>query len=245
MGAAADTDVFHEEENASSVPPAEYCPVSIGAKLIGDRWTLLIIRELIGGALGFNEIHRGLPGLNRTMLAERLRYLERLGAVRRTTARPGMRSAYRLTPSGADLRDVIVAIGAWTVQWHFPEPAEVDTDVPSLLWRMYQGIRRDLLPNGRIVLEFRFPETDPSRGWIRIDPKGSRVCVGTPEGRADLIVEAAPRVLSEVWFGFRDFTDAVREGAIVVDGPASLTRELPGWFQKSAFADMVKAKRSG
>lgn len=233
------------DPQGESVPPAEYCPVSIGAKLIGDRWTLLIVRELIVGARGFNEIHRGLPGLNRSMLAGRLRYLERLGAVCRTNPRPGVRSAYRLTPSGSDLRDVIVAIGAWTVHWHFPEPIEVDEDVPSLLWRMYQGMRRDVLPGGKVLIEFRFPGSDPSRGWIKIDPQGSRVCLGAPEGRPDVSVQATPRVLTEVWFGFRGFHEAIAEGAVVLEGPSDVTRDLPNWFQTSAFSEMVGKRQSG
>jgi len=222
------------------VPPAEYCPVSIGAKLIGDRWTILVVRELISGPRGFNEIHRGLPGLNRSMLAERLRYLERLGAVRRDGSKPGTRSLYGLTPSGGALRDVIVAIGEWTVQWHFPQPTDGSADVPTLLWRMYQGIQRERLPGGRIDIEFRFPHAEPSRGWIHIDPEGSRICTGIPEGPVDIIVEAPVRVLTEVWFGFRDFGPAIDEGLIRLEGPPALTCAFSGWFQVSPFSQQVR-----
>jgi len=178
------------------------------------------------------------------MLAERLRYLERLGAVSRTTPTPGIRSAYRLTPSGSGLKEVIIAIGAWAVEWHFPEPIEADEDVPALLWRMCQGVRRDALPSGKILMEFRFPGSDPSRGWIRIDSRDSRACLGAPEARPDVVVEATARTLSEVWFGFRDFGEAISERHVVLEGPADLKQALPSWFETSAFADLVKAKRS-
>jgi len=65
---------------------ADYCPIAVGAEVLGDRWTPLVIRELMVGAVGFNEIHRGIPRISRTLLAHRLRLLERYGLVRREAA---------------------------------------------------------------------------------------------------------------------------------------------------------------
>ena len=66
---------------------ADYCPISIGVDVLGDRWTPLVIRELMVGAHGFNEIHRGIPRISRSLLAGRLRQLERLGLVVRRAER--------------------------------------------------------------------------------------------------------------------------------------------------------------
>lgn len=226
--------VRHEMDDG--IPPAEYCPVSIGAKLLGDRWTLLIVRELMAGAHGFNEIRRGLPGLSQTLLADRLRYLVRLGVIaREAQGTRGTRSNYSLTEEGRALRPVIEALGNWTMNWHFPSPTDEESDPALLLWRIFQGLDRSRIPE-RFGIEFRFPNSDPSRGWIGIDRLHSNVCVGAPEGDVDIVVSASPRVLNEVWFGFVDVRQAVSLGQIQLDGPPLLTREFARWFRGSPFA---------
>jgi DNA-binding HxlR family transcriptional regulator len=79
---------------------ADYCPIAVGMEVLGDRWTALVIRELMVGAAGFNEIHRGIPRISRTLLAQRLRLLEGHGLVRRKAAARGRPGRYALTPAG-------------------------------------------------------------------------------------------------------------------------------------------------
>lgn len=223
-----------------AVPPAEYCPVSIGAKLLGDRWTLLIIRELIAGARGFNQIHRGLPGLNRSVMSERLRNLERAGLIVRTDADGSTRPEYNLTEAGEALTPVIIAIGEWTIDWQFPAPREEFVDVPLLLWRMYQGLDPEALPGRQVSIEFRFPDTDPSRGWIHMDKKSSGACVGAPDREVDVVVCARPKVLYEAWYGFRNFRTAIDDGLIEIAGARYAEREFPNWFKRSYFAPSIE-----
>ena len=102
---------------------AQYCPIAKGSAILGDRWTLLIVREMLGGASGFNELHRGLPGISRSVLADRLRSLERAEIVERRTGPKGRTLDYRLTLAGRDLEAVVQAIGAWGVTWDPPIPA--------------------------------------------------------------------------------------------------------------------------
>src|SRR3712207_9171304 len=78
---------------------ADYCPIALGVDVLGDRWTPLVIRELMVGATGFNEIHRGVPKMSRTLLAQRLRLLERRGLVRREVSPRGRAGRYQLTRS--------------------------------------------------------------------------------------------------------------------------------------------------
>jgi DNA-binding HxlR family transcriptional regulator len=231
-----------ELELDDAVPPAEYCPVSVGAKLLGDRWTLLIIRELMAGAHGFNQIHRGLPGLNRSVLSDRLRHLERHGLIRRTSS-DGTRPDYNLTDAGHGLEPVIIAIGMWTIDWQFTPPHDDHADIPLLLWRMFQGLDRDALPDGQISIEFRFPDTDPSRGWIHVDAKSSGACVGAPDRDVDVVVCARPKVLYEAWYGFRSFQSAMEGGLIDVAGPRYAEQEFPKWFRRSYFAPTIEARQ--
>ena len=73
----------------------DYCPIAVGVDVLGDRWTPLIIRELMVGARGFNEIHRGIPRVSRTLLAQRLRGLERRGLMTHEASQPGCPGSMR------------------------------------------------------------------------------------------------------------------------------------------------------
>lgn len=220
----------------------EYCPVSVAANLIGDRWSLLIVRELLEGASGFNEIHRGLPGLSRSLLSGRLRSLARQGIVEH---RPGsVDGSYRLTAAGADLRDVIHALGYWTVRWRFPPPTASNADSALLLWRMYQGLNTSRLPPHRVTLEFIFPEAEPGRGWLLLDGADSSLCMEPPGHEADLVIRGSVPAWLSVWFGHRTFEQVVAAGELVPDGQAHLVALLPDWFDRSLFARAIAAQGS-
>lgn len=219
----------------------EYCPVAIGASLLGDRWSLLIVRELIGGASRFNEIHRALHGLSRSMLSGRLRSLERHGLIEPV---PDTKAGgYQLTAAGSDLRDVLVAIGAWTVRWRFPMPSEAVPDSPLLLWRMYQGLNIDRLPDRRVIVEFDFDDAEPDRGWLHLDGVDSSLCMDPPGHPADVLIAGSVRSWLEVWFGHRTYADAVESGELVVKGSADLVSQVPQWFHLSELAGIVAERR--
>lgn len=220
----------------------EYCPVSVAANLLGDRWSLLIVRELLEGASGFNEIHRGLPGLSRTLLSARLRSLVRQGIVEH---RPGATNgSYRLSAAGSDLRDVIHALGTWTVRWRFPPPATSNADSAMLLWRMYQGLDPSRLPPHRVTVEFIFAEAQPGRGWFVLDGADSSLCMEPPGHEADLVIRGSVPAWLAFWFGHRTFDEVVAAGDLVLDGPAHLVSLLPHWFDRSLFARTIAAQRS-
>jgi DNA-binding HxlR family transcriptional regulator len=220
----------------------EYCPVSIGANLVGDRWSLLIIRELIQGSTRFNEIHRALPGLSRSLLSGRLRALERHGLVEHLTGTNA--GSYRLTDAGAGLRSVLVALGAWTVRWRFPAPAQAVPDSPLLLWRMYQGLNRDKLPPHPVTVEFMFEDAEPSRGWMVLNGDASSLCMEAPSQATDVIVAGTVRVWLAVWFGHRTYDEAIESGDLVVKGPAHLVPQVRDWFDLSPLAPLVAEHRA-
>src|SRR5262245_66405070 len=111
---------------------AQYCPVAKATEVLGDRWTLLIVRELLGGASGFNELQRGLPGISRSVLSDRMRALERTEILERRTGPRGRTLEYRLTPAGRDLQPVLQAIGEWGATWSLTEPRSAEHD-PGLV----------------------------------------------------------------------------------------------------------------
>ena len=126
-----------------------YCPVALGTEVIADRWTPLILRELILGNTRFNDIARGLPGISRSLLTQRLRHLERKGVVELWPSPTGKGNEYHLTPAGKDLESVVMALGRWAVEWLYDdiEPQAVEPTV--LLWWMHRRMDDAELPSAR------------------------------------------------------------------------------------------------
>jgi DNA-binding HxlR family transcriptional regulator len=222
----------------------EYCPVSMGAEVVAERWNLLIVRELLTGAQRFNDIHRGLPGLSRTLLSQRLRMLQRCGLVesRATGDAPG--GGYRLTEAGADLQGVLEALGEWAVRWRFPEPKDDQLNPHLLLWRMQSGLRREHLPARRIVIEFSFDNSQPAHGWLVLTGEDSSVCARDPLFEVDIYANASSHVWHEIWFGHRSLRESISNGDVVLTGQKDLIVRFADWFQLSHFAGEVAARRS-
>lgn len=88
----------------------QYCPMARALEILGDRWTLLIVRDLLAGPLHFNALERGLPGISRTLLAQRLRLLQQAGLLERQPGMCGGIVIYALTPAGQDLLPVVDAL---------------------------------------------------------------------------------------------------------------------------------------
>jgi DNA-binding HxlR family transcriptional regulator len=173
----------------------QYCPLARGAEVLGDRWTLLIIREMLFGVQRFNELERFLPGISRSVLAQRLRHLQRVGLVERHADADGQRSLYLLTQAGRDLRPVVRAIGNWGAKWAFgdPDPAELDPDL------VVQWISRHLaweeLPARRVVVQFAVTGPPVRRYWLVIQPEDVSVCMHDPGFGVDAVFRSDARTL--------------------------------------------------
>lgn len=226
--------VARTEASDDQWPVGSFGPVAVGANLVADRWTLLVVREMLEGATRFNEIHRGLPCLSRSLLTSRLRHLERLGLVARVPVVGGSRADYLLTPSGRALSTVVDALGSWARDWAMPGAGahEPGTDASAVLWRFFRALDMSAVPSRGVNIEFRFIGGVPSQGWIRADRRMQRAGLGHPEGAVDLVVTASAQVLDELWSGARQCDPTIEEGEIAFDGPDSLARAFRRWFQR-------------
>ncbi|HEX9266130.1 MAG TPA: helix-turn-helix domain-containing protein, partial [Candidatus Limnocylindria bacterium] len=95
----------------------QFCPVSRGAEIFAERWTPLILRELLNGSHRFSEIQLGLPRISRNLLTQRLASLTSAGVIERRPAERGRGFSYHLTSAGEELRPVVEALGAWGYRW--------------------------------------------------------------------------------------------------------------------------------
>lgn len=220
----------------------QYCPVARASEILADRWTPLIVRELILGSHRFNEIERGLPGISRSLLVSRLRDLEDAGVVERLPRAQSPAAEYHLSEAGRGLKTVIEAIGAWGVRWAFGDPRPEELDAGLLVWKIHQRIDRDLLPDRRIVVEFDFSGPKARRVWLVLERRDVSVCVTPPGFDADLVVHADLAFFYRVWFGQIEYDAAVRCGGVTVDGPPALAKQLPRWFMWSPMARFVRER---
>jgi len=218
----------------------QYCPIARASQIVADRWTPLILRELLLGSHRFNDIERGLPGISRSLLASRLRDLEDAGVIERLPRAQSKIAEYHLSDAGRDLKIVIEALGAWGVRWAFGDPRLEELDAGLLVWKIHQRIDRALLPDRRVVVEFDFTGKKGARVWLLLGRSEVSVCVTPPGFDVDLVVRADLSLFYRVWLGAIEYDRAVRCGDIVIEGLPGLARQLPRWFMWSPMAPVVR-----
>ena len=214
----------------------QYCPVALASEVLADRWTPLIVRELVLGDTRFNEIERGLPGISRSLLTQRLRHLERSGVVERRPAPGGRGSEYHLTAPGKDLEPVLLAIGEWAVRWMHTDPEPEVVDPVVLTWWMHRRVATDRLPGRRVVLEFDYHGPRATRIWLVLDRGEPSVCVKPPGFDSDVVVPTDAVTMIRVFSGITSLDAEVVTGAVQIDGPPALARGFGKWFLWSPFA---------
>jgi DNA-binding HxlR family transcriptional regulator len=220
----------------------QYCPIARASEILADRWTPLIVRELLMGSRRFNEIRRGLPGISRSLLVSRLRQLEDDGVVERSSGRGPTATEYVLTEAGDALKDVIEHLGVWGVRWAFGEPREDELDPAFLLWKIHQRIDRSKLPPRRVVVQFDFCGPKARRLWLVLEPREVSVCLKHPGFDPDLILRVDTFLLYRVFLGYVDYDVAVRHGKIVVEGSRDIARALPRWIMWSSMARFARER---
>jgi len=216
----------------------QYCPVAKAHEILGDRWTMLIVRELVAGLERFNDIARGLPGIPRSLLVDRLRRLETVGVIERTDDGP-RRSRYRLTDAGRELEAVVVAMGAWASKWAFGLPDEDELDPGLLLWWMERRLNADALPDERTTIQFDFHADRLTQFWFVIDRGEASVCLENPGFEIGLVVTADLSTFYQLWLGRLTLRQAIATGHLRIEGMPAYERTFSKWFLWSPMAEFV------
>ncbi len=217
----------------------QFCPIAKAAEILEERWTLLLIREMLLGVCYFNDLQKGLPRISRSVLSQRLRSLERTGII--THVVEGGRSAYRLTDAGYELHDIIMQIGVWGQRWVTHNIGPDDLDSRLLMWDMRRRLHLDRLPDRRVVVQFNFTGESREHFWLVLEKPEPSLCLHDPGFDIDLRVTADTRSLHRVWIGRLSLGDAITEGLICIEGAPELARALPSWLMLSKFAHIPSA----
>ena len=201
------------------------CGIARALDLVGERWALLVVRELLLGPKRYTDLARGLPGSSPTVLSQRLRDLEAAGLVDHAPAGPPVGGhLYALTPRGRDLEDVLLALGRWGSRAQQTSTGALGTDAFVLALRTTADAAR--LTGWSARLELRVDD-DPGPDRILLTVDGGRLTAarGTAD-RPDAVLAGPSSVLRPVAFGRRGLDDALAAGDLRIDGDASVVRRL-------------------
>jgi DNA-binding HxlR family transcriptional regulator len=215
-------------------PYGQYCPIARASELLGERWSVIILRNILVGCYTFNEIADGCPGLSRGLLSKRLRELERAGVIEIRPKSGGPGSTYEPTQAGRELAEVMLALQNWGRKWAELKPEHAHPGVVLWVWATF-WLDRDRLPRHRVVVRFEYPTLPVSarRSWLLIERGDAEYCLKHPGGQEELIVVIHDPVAFARWhMGQIEWGDALRSGAIEVTGSRALARALPTWNRR-------------
>jgi DNA-binding HxlR family transcriptional regulator len=213
----------------------QFCPIAKAMELLDERWTLLVVSELLRGSVHFNDLRRGLPKMSPALLSKRLKSLSRAGVVERTEI--DGRTSYSLTPCGQELAGVVDALGEWGIRW-IGELGDDDLDPHLLMWDIRRTISVDAWPRARTVLAFRLAGVarKAAQWWLMVSEGVADVCDFDPGYEVAATVETSLLTLTQIWRGDLSWSRAMLNGNVTMHGAADVRRAVPGWLGQSLAA---------
>lgn len=220
----------------------QFCTVARGAEVLCERWTPLVVRELLCGSKRFNDLRRGVPRMSTSLLAQRLQRLEQFGIVRRTPA--GKVWEYSLTEAGEELRPIVAALGHWGARWIGSRLRDEELDAGLLMWDIRRFACISEFPPRPVVVNFRFRDARPGERtwWLVVEDGVVDLCRDDPGRELTLVVDATVRALTEIWSGDRTPQQALQSRDVRVDGATRDAQDLWRWLGASSFASTRRAR---
>jgi DNA-binding HxlR family transcriptional regulator len=217
----------------------QFCPVAKATEIVGEKWTLLILRELLMGTHRFNDFQRSMSRISPTVLTKRLKLLEDKGIVTRKRISGQNGHEYRLTPMGRELEPLVEQLAVWGQRWARGQMSDDELDVELLMWDVQRRIDTRNLPDGETVLAFMFSDLDKYKNWwLVIDGEDVDLCTEDPGKDVDLYLASDLRTMIEVWQGDTPLRDVLGDERILATGAQPLLRSLPDWFALCKYADV-------
>lgn len=220
----------------------QFCPVAKAMEILGEKWTLLIVRELIMGARRFNDFQRALGQISPTVLTKRLNCLEEQGLLvkRRIPGQKG--SEYLPTESCQELLPVLEQVGTWGMRWARSQMQDEDFDLELLMLYLQRSVQTDKLIGRETVIRFYFTDVrDFPYWWIVVLDDDVDVCVNDPGKEVTVYFNVDLRTMCELWMGDVDYRTAIRQQRLQLLGLPALTRNVSSWLKPSIFHGIAPA----
>jgi DNA-binding HxlR family transcriptional regulator len=219
------------------------CPAAKAADMIGDRWTLLLMRELFMGANRYNQFQRALPRISPTVLSKRLKQMEEDGLIIKKSVVGEKATDYRLTKCGRELAPLVNYMSKWGLRWARRRMNQEDLDVGTFMWDFHRSLNTSELPDGETVFSVSFSGLDAhNKWWLVANGNVVDLCTDDPGKDIDLYISTTLPALAEIWMGDTDVRSAIKSDDIMLTGETYLVKSAADWFPKSRYAD-VRPKR--
>ena len=221
----------------------QFCPIAKATEMLGEKWTLLIVRELLMGGRRFNELQRGLSLISPTMLSKRLDSLEQYGLVMKKKITNQKGYEYYPTRSCSELLPIIKSLGDWGMRWARSNMTEKDYDVELLMLYLKRSINPDNLVGNSTTVRFKFTDakTYPD-WWIMVDAgKEIDLCCNDPGRDVDVYFTTTVKTMVDVWMGWSSYRKAISNGELKVVGPKALINNITSWMEQSVYSDIAPA----
>lgn len=221
----------------------QFCPVSKAAEVLFEKWTILILRELLMGTTRFNDFQRAISRISPTLLTKRLKYLEEKGVIVRKQVSGQRGYEYRLTPAGKELEPLLENVAVWGMRWARGRMSDDELDVELLMREVQRRIQTKNLPDGETVICFVFTDLEKHRSWwVWIDGDEVDLCTEDPGKDVDLYISTDVRTMAEVWQGDIDLKKALTDKKIKAHGDRKLIKTMPDWIGLCIFIDVRPVK---
>jgi DNA-binding HxlR family transcriptional regulator len=217
----------------------QFCPIAKAAEVLGEKWTILILRELQYGTSRFNDFQRAISGISPTMLTKRLRELEERGLVIKED------HDYRFTRAGLELAPLLRQYAIWGMRWaRGPEMSKEELDVELLMWDMKRRIRPQFLPPEGCVIHVRFKDLKKQERnwWMEVHDGAVELRNAAPKAKeVDLLVESDLRTLTGIWLGDITLRTALAQQRLMLKGRPLLIRAIEDWLPLADYANVRPA----
>ena len=218
------------------------CPAMASADILGDKWTLLLLREMFLGTTRFNGFQKAIPRMSPSILSKRLKMLEAAEIVFRKVASTGQSAEYNLTRSGRELGPIVENMAVWGMRWRKRSIAAQDCDVGGFMWDFHRTLNTEGLPDGETVILVKISDrTDLNTWWVIANGDTVDLCPENPGHDVDVYITASFANLVALWLGDVGIRDATDTGAIFFDGHKHLINSAQDWISQSPFVGVRPA----
>ncbi|CAA0121362.1 putative HTH-type transcriptional regulator [Halioglobus japonicus] len=215
------------------------CPTIKASEIIGDKWTLLILRELMFGFTRYNQFQRALPRISPTVLSGRLKQMEANGLIIRKQATGQKGGEYRLTRSGLELGPIMDSLARWGLRWARDQLCDIDLDVGGFMWDFHRTLQVSQLPDGKTVLCVIFSELKEAQKWWMIaDRQSVDLCNDDPGHDVDVYITGTLQGLASIWMGDVALASEMSSKQLMLTGERQIVGSAERWFPRSSYADV-------
>jgi DNA-binding HxlR family transcriptional regulator len=220
----------------------QFCPIAKATEILGEKWTLLVVRELLMGGTRFSELQRGLSMISPTMLSKRLDTLEEHGLLLKKKIPNQKGYEYFPTKSCSELLPIIKSLGDWGMRWARSNLTEKDYDVELLMLYLKRSINPENLIGNETVIRFQFSDIKEYPNWWMV-VQGNEVdlCVNDPGKDIDVYFTTTVKTMAGVWMGDTTYKKAIASDELKLVGPKALIKDISSWMESSVFADIAPA----